>query len=483
MIRTRSLQCSAVKSCLTITILVLTSLPCLGVPAFPGAEGFGTDTAGGRGGRVLFVDNLNDDGPGSFRAALRAEGKRIVVFRTGGLITLSSGIDIVEPFLTVAGQTAPGDGICIKASPTMRGTLFAIKTHDVIFRGLRIRAGAEGEPPIADNRDCLQIGTTANYSPAKGTGRAHDIVVDHCSFSWSVDENISVWCKNRNVTIQNCIISEGLHYSIHSKSQDPPPKGQPYPYSHSTGLLVGGGGTLNTTLHHNLFAHNYRRNPRICGRTSVEIVNNVVYNWGGRGLHFTGDGKGPILASVIANHFQPGPNSGKDGACVFIDPGKTAPEFGSGFYLQGNLSGTRGSPDEDDWKVAKGWKDRRQMEDAYRRNEPAFKASDIVIDGDTANVLENVLAGAGAMPRDAVDERIVNDVRNGTGKQIDDPSDVGGFPEYSTGTSPVDADDDGMPDAWEEEHGLDPQKPNAEDADLSDQGYTNIEVYINGLLE
>ena len=483
MARTKSWQSSAVKSCLAIATLVLINSPCLGVPAFPGAEGFGADTPGGRGGRVLFVDNLNDDGPGSIRAALTAEGKRIVVFRTGGLITLSSGINIVEPFLTVAGQTAPGDGICIKASPSMRGTVIAIKTHDVIFRGLRIRAGAEGEPPIADNRDCLQIGTTANYSPAVGTGRAHDIVVDHCSFSWSVDENISVWCKNRDVTIQNCIISEGLHYSIHSKSQDPPPKGQPYPYSHSTGLLVGGGGTLNTSLHHNLLAHNYRRNPRICGRTSIEIINNVVYNWGGRGVHFTADGEGPILASVIANHFKPGPNSGKDGASVFIDTGKTAPEFGSGFFLQGNLGGARKSPDQDDWCVAKGWKDRQQMEDGYRRNEPAFKASGIAIDMDAAKIFESVLASAGAMPRDAVDERIVSDVRNGTGKLINDPSEVGGLPEYGAGTPPADADNDGMPDAWEQEHDLDPQKANANETDLSEQGYTNIEVLINGLLK
>jgi pectate lyase len=206
------------------------------IPAFPGAEGFGSHTPGGRGGRVIEVTNLNPDGPGSLREACAAKGPCIVVFRVGGTIEINRGLSIREPFITIAGQTAPGDGICL------RGGTLGVHTHDVVIRYLRVRVGDSPEGPDPENRDCIDISGDAD--------RVYNVVVDHCSFSWSTDENVATWYGPRDVTIQWCITSESLNDSLH-------PKGP-----HGKGMILGS--QDNTiTIHHCLFAHNADRNPLI----------------------------------------------------------------------------------------------------------------------------------------------------------------------------------------------------------------------------
>ena len=228
------------------------------IPAFPGAEGFGSFTPGGRGGKIIEVTNLNPTGKGSFRSACEASGPRIIIFRTGGTISLIKNIRIKNPYVTIAGQTAPGDGICIK------GAAIIIETHDVILRGLRIRIGDDISGPNPENRDGIGI-ENKNNPP-------YNIIIDHCSISWAVDENVSVWYATHDITFQWCIISEALNKSIH-------PKG-----SHSMGMLFGAPeGSVNRpkniSIHHNLFAHNQDRNPKIAGANFCEIINNVIYNF------------------------------------------------------------------------------------------------------------------------------------------------------------------------------------------------------------
>ena len=198
------------------------------LPAFPGAEGFGATTPGGRGGRVIFVTNLEDGGPGSFRAACDAEGPRIVVFRVSGLITLATPIVIKNPYLTIAGQTAPGDGVCL------RNYTFIVATHDVVVRYLRSRLGDVS----AQEADSITL--------ASG---AHDVILDHCSATWSIDESLSLAGNVSNVTVQWCLIAEGLNHSKHSKG------------AHGYGSLSRANGPV--TWHHNLWAHNNARNPRL----------------------------------------------------------------------------------------------------------------------------------------------------------------------------------------------------------------------------
>jgi pectate lyase len=241
-----------------------------GLPAFPGAEGFGSDTPGGRGGDVHVVTTLRGRGPGSFRAAINASGPRIIVFAVSG--TVQGRLEIKEPYLTIAGQTAPGGGIAIHGA---EGGALEIKTHDVVIRHLRLRSG----PP--DMPDTLRLGR-----------EAHHVVIDHCSISWGIDENLAV--LGHTNSIQWSIISEGLRSSTHKMGE------------HSMGAVLGAG---NVTVHHSLFAHNNARNPRIGGSgTTVDFVNNVIYNFGSAITRVTA---GPNLGiNYVGNSIIKGPDSG-----------------------------------------------------------------------------------------------------------------------------------------------------------------------------
>jgi pectate lyase len=423
--------------------------------AFPGAAGWGKSATGGRAAetKVLAVTSLEDSGPGTLREALMQSGPRIIVFKTGGVIDLKSKISFQQGDVTIAGQTAPGDGIIIKSFPIRIGA------SNVIFRGLRIRNG-DGPGPKGDLRDSIQLGR-ADGKPIQ------NIIIDHCSFGWSVDETGEFWYGAKNVTFSNCIFSEALWKSIHEKG------------SHGYALLFGNGLNENVTLYRNLFAHNERRNPWIKDNAQVEMTNNVIYNWGteGAGLWNSEAGKPASSANLINNYFKAGVDSGKRRG---INLAKTAAP-GSKFFIKGNIGPGRPEDKGDEWDaVGVG-----MGVDAttFRTDTPLPNLASGVSVEPAMTAYERVLKEAGAFPRDAADKRAVETTRTGTGKHIDKMTDLGGYPTYAPGTPPPDTDNDGIPDTWEQSHSLNPKDP--KDATLpskSGNGYLNIEEYLNSLL-
>ena len=273
-----------------------------GLPVFPGAQGFGVNTPAGRGGVILRVTNLNDQGTGSLREAIAYPSARIIVFEVAGEILLSSDLVVSNPFVTLAGQTAPTPGI------TLRGAGIRIVTHDVLLRHIRIRVGDASGGPSPSNRDALQI-----------LGKnAHHVVIDHVSASWAIDENVSLWAGVHDITLSYCLISFALNHSLH-------PKGP-----HSTGLLVGDG-SRRIALIRNVLAHNASRNPRIKGGCSVVVVNNLACN--GRGFMSVGSPSGPTRVSAVGNVFIAGVDTRDDSDPVRIEDNAAR---GTGVYLRDN---------------------------------------------------------------------------------------------------------------------------------------------------
>jgi len=412
-------------------------------PAFPGAEGFGAETPGGRGGRVVFVTRLADAGPGSFREAVAEKGPRTIVFRVAGLIRLETKLEISEPFLTIAGQTAPGDGICF------RGQTVEIRTHDVVVRHLRFRPGDISGEEV----DGLNIG--------RGARR---VVVDHCSASWSVDESLSLAGDVQDVTVQWCLIAEALDHSRHHKGP------------HGYGSLVRASGGVS--LHHNLWAHNAARNPRLgddYGRPPwplFDVRNNVIYDYGALASGMTGD---RLRANYVANYLRPGPSSRtKRGVIVLTDTAD------AGFYVDGNVVDGRPDVSADNSLLFD------RIEAGGRRLvrlvERPFEVA-AVRTSDAVQALRDVLAGVGATRprRDAVDTRVVGEVESRTGRVIDSQEDVGGWPAYASAPAPADTDADGLPDSWERAHGLDPADPRDAARTADARGFTFLEVYLNEL--
>jgi len=430
--------------------------PLTGLPVFPGAEGFGTRTLAGRGGKVLFVTSLADSGPGTLREALSQPFPRIVVFRVGGVIALEKQLHIAHPFVTVAGQTAPGDGILIKNCD------LAISTHDVLIQHLRIRTGNEGnvEP---DENDAIEI-----LGPGAGTEGAYNVVLDHVSASWSEDETVSVWNGAHDITISWCIISEALDRSRHRKGR------------HSAGLLVGDS-SCHVSVHHTLLAHNGFRNPLISGGGTHDIVNNVIYDWGNLPAEIVDSDSNSFL-NFVGNTFIPGPSTETGPYEILFNPGRagSTPKL----YVSGNLGPHRPDARADDWAlVGLGFGHEGVAPTRFRVATP-FATWPITTQS-AAEALPLVLARAGAtLPkRDAVDARVVSDVRNRTGKMINSPKEAGGHPPMQGGTPPADADNDGMPDEWERQNGLDPHNPSDANKTRNGDGYTNIEKYLHSLLK
>jgi formylglycine-generating enzyme required for sulfatase activity/pectate lyase len=407
--------------------------------AFPGAEGFGACIPGGRGGKVYVVTTLEDytgrDKPieGSLRAAVRAKGPRTVVFGVSGNIHLKEDLAIEEPFITLAGQTAPGDGVCIQDRQVI------LTTHDIIIRHLRFRTG---EAAREDLESLAVFG-------------GHDFIVDHCSCSWATDEVHSSFGPCRNITVQWSIIAECLSASVH-------PKGP-----HSKGSILSGDGGM--TYHHDVYAHNDARNPRV-DEVVMDFRNNVVYDWGYR-CGYTREGS--CFLNYVNNYIKPGLSTRPNARTSIFALGDEIPRvFVSGNILNGFPEQTRNNglliiP------PSKEFRDRVLVKEPFPC--PAVRTES------AEAALESVLAGVGAtLPkRDSADIRLMNEIRTGTGRIIDSTKDVGGWPDLKSAPAPKDTDKDGMPDEWETAHGLNPNDPGDNVADADGDGYTNIEEYIN----
>ncbi|MEV0385868.1 Ig-like domain-containing protein [Nonomuraea sp. NPDC050643] len=404
------------------------------VPAFPGAEGAGKYTTGGRGGAVYEVTTLDDSGPGSLReAAAKSDGT--IVFRVSGNIQIKGGLDITGSNLTIAGQTAPGHGITITGNETQ------IKGDNIIIRYLRFRGGDVLGTPI----------------DTFGARNVRDIIIDHCSFSWGVDECFSVY-GNTNVTVQWCIISEGLTNSVH-------PKGR-----HGMGGLWGGD---TITYHHNLLVHQNARNPRFSFTEGMDMVvdhrNNVIYN---HGITSCYGGEWSNGVNMVGNYYKPGPNTLPPIARTIVAPGR----FGQ-WHLSGNE--VEGHPDI----TADNTKGITYPIGGITLLPRPVEFENGITEQSAAQAYATVLDQVGAIlpRRDAVDARLINEVRTGTGRHINSQKDVGGFLPLPTEVpAPADGDHDGIPDEWETANGLNPE--NADDAQAVDgSGYTNLERYLNAI--
>lgn len=429
--------------------------------AFPGAEGYGRFTTGGRGGAVYEVTTLEDNSqPGSLRYAINQKGPRTIVFRVSGTIRLKSSLSIKNGDLTIAGQTAPGDGICIADYPV------TVDADNVIIRFLRFRLG-----------DIYKL-----ESDAIGGRNRKNIIIDHCSMSWSVDETASFY-DNTNFTMQWCIISESLYNSSHSKG------------AHGYGGIWGG---MGATFHHNLLAHHSSRNPRFNGsryhkqpdKEIVDFVNNVIYNWGGNSVYGGEEGN----QNVRLNYYKPGPATNSGVRKRILNPttdSGTNTGYGK-FYVDGNF--VEGYPDAtaDNWGI--GVQGVSSTIKQQIKVDSPFPIADVTVQS-PEEAYELVLKYAGAIypKRDSVDLRIIEEVRTGTAKYgktwggggkgiIDSQEEVGGWPELKTYNVPTDSDHDGMPDDWEIQHGLNPNDANDRNI-VNPDGYTNLEIYLNSLVE
>ncbi len=438
--------------------------------AFPTAEGYGKYTVGGRGGKVYEVTNLNDSGEGSLRAAVEAEGPRTVVFRVSGTIDLKRALSIKNPYITIAGQTAPGDGICIKRYPLNIGA------DEVIIRYIRVRLGNE----------------TGNDTDAISCRYRKNIILDHVSASWSIDETMSVYhCEN--VTIQWCMITESLFNSNHVKG------------SHGFGGIWG---SNNSSYHHNLIAHHSSRNVRwASGGGNNDYRNNVLYNWGynssyGGEKQQVGNPKfSSFKINFVSNYYKPGPATlAGEVSYRIVNPSYRGENDYGMWYVANNVVEGNEKVSADNWNGGVQPKGGEKMLKKFRLDAPWNSMK--INEQSPEEAYKTVLANAGCtLPkRDVIDNRIVDEVRNGYATYegasykklkkvkdaskktgiIDSQEDVGGWPLLKSAPAPADSDHDGMPDEWEKKNGLNPNDP-ADGNTVNEDGYTNLEKYLNSL--
>jgi len=402
----------------------------INIPAFPGAEGWGKYTTGGRGGSVYIVTNLNNSGPGSLRDAVSLPN-RIVVFRVSGTINLKSEL-VIKGNITIAGQTAPGDGICVKGYPTK------IDGNNVIIRYMRFRLGDENN---LKGSDALDI----NYDT--------NIVIDHCSISWGIDEVFSTYC-NKNVTVQYCIVGEGLNYAGHS---------------------MGGLWGAYSTYHHNLIHTNGSRHPKYASIATNELAdsrNNVIYNWNYQSA-YTGE-QGNL--NLINNYYKPGPATQPNVLKRILQADEDVILYAEGNYVAGSPEVTINN-----WNGGIDSMENQKM--PIRLSSPHPVPYDFPTQS-AIDAYNEVIKHAGASypQRDSVDLRIIKNVIDSTGFIINRQSEVGGWPLLFSAPAPKDSDNDGMPDHWEISHGLNPYDPSDANNDFNGDGYSNIEKYINSII-
>jgi pectate lyase len=410
--------------------------PVAPLPAFPGAEGFGALATGGRGGTVYHVTTLADAGPGSFRDAV-SQRHRIVVFDVGGIIKLAANVEVSSD-LTIAGQTAPGEGICLYGRSVSLGG-----QSNIILRYVRFREGIAGD----------------RGKKSLGMDHASNIIIDHCSVEWGRWDDLGITVQSHDITVQYCLMAEGMH-------------------PQSFGALIDS--VTNVTLSHNLWMSNESRNPKVKG--TIQYINNVVYNWGETGL-CGGHSAADHDLDVIGNYFIKGPSSNDRFAGQFY---ATDHVYQAGNFADLDADGTLNG------QLVAATDFHRADEKTYTMptfvSAAAMHPSIAVTVDSAATAYAKIVAGAGcSLRRDAVDRRLIDELtslgkKGKTLPHTDDKGEAlaGGLGEVVGGPAPLDSDGDGMPDAWEIAHELNPHDA-ADAAKLDGSGYTHLEVYVNRL--
>lgn len=471
------------KAIFLLTWMFLSFLPAgifAQVPAFPGADGYGRYTQGGRGGSVYYVTSLADtDTPGTLRYGVTRLSKVTILFKVSGTIHLNSGLNISQSNITIAGQSAPGDGICVADYPV------SVSGNNIIVRYMRFRMG-----------DRKLSADEADGADAFGGRFCQNVIIDHCSISWCTDECASFYA-NTDFTMQWCIISESLRQSLHSKG------------AHGYGAIWGG---LGASYLHNLLIHHDSRTPRFgTGNLGdpadhvTDMRNNVIYNWSGNGCY----GAEGMTVNMINNYYKPGPATTSSSKNRFIGIDDATSSDGTTsiwgkFYLNGNYNSKYTTINNNNW-------DGVVVNQSNLINGKASKA-DVMSStelGETPSLhlhtaqkaYQAVLDFAGcSRSRDAIDQRLVSECRKGTytykgvsankGGIIDNLDDLcpadadenwSPWPDLASTTPPADADEDGMSDLWEEIKGLDPTDPSDRNV-RNEEGYTMLEVYLNSLV-
>ena len=455
--------------------------------AFPTAEGFGKYASGGRGGKVVEVTTLADSGEGSLRWALTEAGREnaTIVFRVSGIIEIGPNpqrknersIRAKLKNVTIAGQTAPGEGILIRG-----GKLNLGGSENVIIRNIRSRLGTIGDPSKSKKENFIEGG-------AIGIENARNIIIDHCCFGWSGEENVTMY-DNHYTTLQWCIIHEGLHDAGHKKGV------------RGYGAQWGGS---PATFHHNLLAHNDSRSARINGASNpkgdknvfLEYINNVNYNWGRRNSCYGGENEAGEGSShecnFIGNYYKPGPAHPADNVFIELSQARKGKQLTSPsiWYFNGNVM--EGVKAKDNWTLVGNQTGFSMEQQKSVKRLQTTDYQDYLVKVESAKkAYKNVLDKAGTIYRDAVERRIVEDVRSGHPKYqgqsankpgiIDSPADADGWPQYAAAQPVVDNDHDGMADDWERANGLNPNDPNDRNKVISKAGYTALEVYLNRLM-
>jgi len=424
-------------------------------PAFPEAQGFGAFTKGGRGGEVFIVTTTEDYGvdepviKGSFREAVEADMPRTVVFEVSGIIELKRNLKIENPYITIAGQTAPGDGICLK------DYAFLVLADEAIVRYLRVRVGDIHRL----ESDAIEIGSVVDNSGQLSDIPSSNVIVDHCSAGWATDEIFTI--GSERCTVQWSIISECLYASYH-------PKG-----AHSMGSIIRGsyGGI---SMLHNIYVHNNSRNPKF-GSDGVspgavfDLRNNVFYNWGSTPGYSNSDEH--VRINLVGNYYKPGPSTAMNRSTIAFNVGGIL----NSIHVADNYHTNNFEAAKDNWLLitsadGKINKQSTPFPHPPMKNKTAEENYELVLNG----------AGAVLPARDPVDRRIINEIRTGKGAIINSQKDVGGWPVYNSTKAPVDKDRDGMADKWERAHGLKSTDPSDHKNDADNDGYTNIEEYVNG---
>lgn len=461
---------------LCFVFLFLLPIEVMAIAAYPGAVGGGAASVGGRGGVVIQVTNLNDSGTGSFRACLEsAVQHRTCVFTVAGTIQMTSTVEIGTPYLTVAGQTAPGGGILVSGVNRTYGNMFRIWTHDVIFQYIKMRNGYNNTCNTDINSGC---GIIATFDGAT------NVILDHLSSSWNINENLGGWAFNpgmHDITYSYCLAAEGLT-------------------GHATEMLVGAGNPTNSAditnfdMHHNLFMNNSHRAPLFKGKSS-RIVNNIIYNQRNRCNQI----RGQTSTDIIGNLFRQGPGSGSfheiqadNNADGTVIPGNPS------IYALGNKGWSQPIPANNQWVLTaqvgfeNGPENASPAPSGWQRFTPLTNTAYPIVAESVASLEINLIPivgdsrrlgcdGAWIANRDTEDLKLINQYNTNTGNTAtyDNESFYGGFPTIAAGTPCSDKDADGMPDVWEENHGYNPNNP-ANRNTVAPNGYTYLENFLNG---